>query len=226
MQCCVFSEICHAFSFDKALTKESFEGISVQVHLPLKAIKSNKKMNHSRYIALKGILTFTFGLIALIAGAQTIIEDTFSLGPGYEDMAFYSLENGVVAQSPLADWHIALDVRPMGSGARINCGTGMTLYYYGGLENWLTANLDTWDMPEPLRNDQSDWANAAFNQGGDGMFDMGWGIYDIITHEVHSEKMYLIQFPDGTWKQLAIVSLVSGTYTYQVADVGLSLIHI
>ncbi|MBV42359.1 MAG: hypothetical protein CL834_04945 [Crocinitomicaceae bacterium] len=177
-------------------------------------------MNHSRYISLKGILAFIFGVTTLIAGAQTIIEDTFSLGSGYEDMAFYSLENGVVAQSPLADWHIALDVRPMGSGARINCGTGMTLYYYGGLENWLTVNLDTWDMPDPLRNDQSDWANAAFNQGGDGMFDLGWGIYDIITHEVHSDKMYLIQFPDGTWKQFAILSLVSGTYTYQVADVG------
>ena len=30
-------------------------------------------------------------------------------------MSFYSLANGELAQVPLADWHIALDVRAMGS---------------------------------------------------------------------------------------------------------------
>lgn len=188
--------------------------------LDLLSQTTKNTMRLFQYKTAKATASIAMAFFAITIHSQTILEDNFSLQSGYEDMAFYSLENGVVAQSPLADWHIALDVRPMGSGARINCGTGMSLYFYGGLDNWLTADLDTWDMPEPLRNDQSDWANAAFNQDGDGMFDLGWGIYDIITHEVHSEKMYIIQFPDGTWKQFALVSLVSGTYSYQLADVG------
>lgn len=175
-------------------------------------------MTFSTRILLQGILTITFGFGALNSSAQNVTEDTFTLGVGYEDMAFYSLENGVVAQSPLADWHIAIDVRPMGSTARINGGTGMMLYPYGTLENWGNVDFDNWEMPEALRNDQSDWANAAFSQDGDGLFDLGWGIYDVITHEVQSDKMYLIEMPDGTWKQFAFLSLVSGTYTFQVAD--------
>ncbi len=151
--------------------------------------------------------------------AQTVIEDSFSLEAGYEDMAFYSLETGVVAQSPLADWHIALDIRPMGSTARINCGTGMKLYPYGNLEQWLNVDFENWVAPAPLRNDHSDWSNAAFAQGGDGMFDLGWGVYDVITHEVESDKMYLIELPDGTWKQFALLSLIDGVYEFQVADI-------
>ena len=45
--------------------------------------------------------------------AQEITEDSFTMEAGYSNMVYYSLESGVVAQSPLADWHVALDVRPM-----------------------------------------------------------------------------------------------------------------
>ena len=70
--------------------------------------------------SLRNSMLMTLSAIAFInSQAQTVIEDSFSLEAGYEDMAFYSLETGVVAQSPLADWHLALDIRPMGSTASI-----------------------------------------------------------------------------------------------------------
>ena len=150
--------------------------------------------------------------------AQEITEDSFTMEAGYSNMVYYSLESGVVAQSPLDDWHVAVDVRPMGSSARINCGTGMLLHPYGPLEDWLNVDFENWQATAPLRNDQSDWANGAFNQDGDGVFDLGWGVYDVITHEVQSDKMYLIELPDGSWKQFALVSLVSGTYDLKMAN--------
>ena len=165
-------------------------------------------------------LTLAFSFLHVSASqAQTIIEDSFTMEAGYADMVFYSLESGVVAQSPLSDWHIAVDVRPMGSSARINCCTGMKLYPYGTLDNWLNIYFENWAVPTPLRNDQSDWANGAFNQEGDGLFDLGWGVYYVITHEVQSDKMYLIELPDGTWKQFALLSLVDGTYDLQIANI-------
>ena len=59
------------------------------------------------------------------AQAQEVIYDSVVLGEGNANMSFYSLANGELAQVPLADWHIALDVRAMGSTARINGGLGL-----------------------------------------------------------------------------------------------------
>ena len=98
------------------------------------------------------------------------------LGEGNANMSFYSLANGELTQVPLADWHIALDVRAIGSTARINGGLGLKLYPYGSLAEWDNVDLTTWLPGEPYRNNQTDWSNAAFSQGGDGMFDLGWGV--------------------------------------------------
>ena len=152
------------------------------------------------------------------AQAQEVIYDSVVLGEGNANMSFYSLANGELAQVPLADWHIALDVRAMGSTARINGGLGLKLYPYGSLAEWDNVDLTTWVPGEPYRNNQTDWSNAAFSQGGDGMFDLGWGVYDVVTHIVTSDVMYLVQLPDQSWKKLALLSLSSGVYDVQFAN--------
>ena len=160
-----------------------------------------------------------FGLTtAPSAQAQEVIYDSVVLGEGNANMSFYSLANGELAQVPLADWHIALDVRAMGSTARINGGLGLKLYPYGSLAEWDNVDLTTWVPGEPYRNNQTDWSNAAFSQGGDGMFDLGWGVYDVVTHIVTSDVMYLVQLPDQSWKKLALLSLSSGVYDVQFAN--------
>lgn len=121
-------------------------------------------------------------------------------------------------QVPLADWHLALDVRPMGSTARINGGMGLKLFRYGSLAEWDEVNLDTWIPNEQYRNNQTDWSDAAFSQGGDGMFDLGWGVYDVVTHIVSSDVMYLVQLPDESWKKVALLSLANGVYELQFAN--------
>lgn len=50
------------------------------------------------------------------------------------------------------------------------------------------------------------------------MFDLGWGIYDIVTHVITSDKVFVIALPDGSWKKIAILSLESGTYSFQYAN--------
>ena len=210
------AEYARSYWYDKGLTIVRVPLSNLQLILPLQLSQKKTMLYNS---LRNSMLTALSAIAFLHSQAQTVIEDSFSLQAGYEDMAFYSLETGVVAQSPLADWHLALDIRPMGSTARINCGMGMMLYPYGNLEQWLNVDFENWVTPEPLRNDHSDWSNAAFAQGGDGMFDLGWGVYDVITHEVESDKMYLIELPDGSWKQFALLSLIDGVYEFQMADI-------
>ena len=150
--------------------------------------------------------------------AQDVAYDSVSLGADNANMVWYSLSNGEVGTAALADWHIALDVRPMGSTARINGGLGVQLFEYGTLDQWETASLEGWEMSEPQYNDQTDWSNAAFSQGGDGMFDFGWGVYDVITHVVTSDRTYLLQLADESWKKVALLSLERGEYQLQFAN--------
>ena len=152
--------------------------------------------------------------------SQDIIYDEISMGAGYENMLFYSLEDGLVGEAPMAGWDLSFDVRPMGSTANINCGLGHTLYPFGSLDDWDTASLENWEIPSPYRNDHSNWSVGAFNQGNDPNdgFDLGWGIYDIVTHVVTADHMYVLQLPSGDYKKLAILSLSSGIYTLRHAN--------
>ena len=158
--------------------------------------------------------------LSLSTQAQEIIFDQFTMGAGYENMIYYNVADGVVGEATMASWDLSFDVRPMGSSVRINCGMGHLLYFYGELDQWETASIEGWELPEPLRNDQTNWSNGAFNQGSDPTddFDLGWGIYDFVTHIVSSDKMYVLLLPSGVYKKIAILSLNSGVYTFKYAN--------
>ena len=150
--------------------------------------------------------------------AQELAYELISMGPGSANALFYSLGEGVVGESPVDSWEVSFDVRPMGSTARINGAMGMTLYPFDLLDGWDSATLDGWDMGEAYLNDPSDWGLGAFGQGGDGLFDLGWGNYDLVTHIVTADSMYLMEMGDGTWKKVALLGLQGGTYTFRHAN--------
>jgi len=166
-------------------------------------------------------LLLSIGLAPIALFAQDITYDEFSMNPGYENMVFYSMDSGVVGEEIMASWDLAFDVRTMGSSVRINGGQGTVLYNAGDLDEWENIDDTFIDMTaklSQLRNDNSSWSSGAFSQGGDGMFDLGWGVYDIVTHIITSDKTFVIALPDGTWKKIAILSLQSGTYSFQYAN--------
>ena len=154
--------------------------------------------------------------------SQDIVYDDISMGAGYENMLFYSLENGLVAEAPMDGWDISFDVRSMGSSIRINGGMGHSLYYYGTLDEWDTVSLDNLDMSNQLRNNHSSWSLGAFTQFNDpdNDFDLGWGIYDVITHIVTGDKVFVLMLPTGEYKKITIISLASGVYTFKYADIN------
>ena len=170
-----------------------------------------------RYFTLLFLLSFYH-----LFYSQDIVYDDISMGAGYENMLFYSLENGLVAEAPMDGWDISFDVRSMGSSIRINGGMGHSLYYYGTLDEWDTVSLDNLDMSNQLRNKHNSWSLGAFTQFNDpdNDFDLGWGIYDIITHVVTGDKVFVLMLPTGEYKKIAIISLASGVYTFKYANLN------
>ena len=171
----------------------------------------------NRLIAFVVAVIVAFGSFSTTS-AQDAMYDLLSMGPGNANALFYSLSEGVVGEALWDSWEVSFDVRSMGSTARINGPLGLALHPYGQMDAWDSATLEGWDMGEAYLNDPSDWGLGAFGQGGDGLFDLGWGNYDLVTHIVTADSMYLMQMGDGTWKKLALLGLQGGTYTFRHAN--------
>ena len=151
--------------------------------------------------------------------AQTVVYDEVSMNPGNTDMVFYSIEDGYVSSITQSVWDLAFDVSPMGATIRINGGNGCELFLYGGIETWDDVDMAVIETLPNLYNDQSNWGVGAYSQGGDGMFDIGWGLYDVVTHIVTGNKVFVIKLGDGTLKKTKIVSLEAGEYKFVYSNI-------
>ena len=171
---------------------------------------------------IKQLISFVIlsGVILVKSGAaQSIIYDEVTMSPENTDMVFYALENGAVSSVVQSSWDLAFAVTPMGSTIRINGGSGCELMLYGGLETWDSVDTSMIGTLPKLYNDQSDWGVGAYSQGGDGVFDIGWGLYDIVTHIVTGDKVFILKLSDGTLKKTKIVSLEAGEFKYVYANI-------
>lgn len=129
-------------------------------------------------------------------------------GAGYADDVYYSLENGTVATVARDNWDIAFVTQVMSVSILANNGSGVELYTYPGgtIDDW--ATVDTTGMEwVPLYNSLDTWDMGAFNSNtipGDD-FDYGWGRYNMTTHTITGDSLYIIRTLADSIKKLAIV---------------------
>lgn len=108
-----------------------------------------------------------------------------------------------------------------GSNILINSVTGTKLWLYpksdtSGWASFDTTGLYTWT---PLYNSDTSWNYGAFKQNlSSNPYDVGWGIYDPITHIVTGDSLYVIKLANGIYKRLWIQKLAGGTYTFRYAN--------
>jgi uncharacterized protein YjbI with pentapeptide repeats len=155
--------------------------------------------------------------------AQSVI-DTVSLGAGYANQIWYSLQNDEQGSAPKNNWDIAFDVSGYGSAIHINSiiGTELWKYPHADTSGWSTVDtsgISTWPK---LYNSDTSWSIGAFNQGmnNNNPFDLGWGIYNQITHNVTGDSIYIIKLSNGAYKKIWIVNLSGGTYSFKYADIN------
>jgi hypothetical protein len=144
--------------------------------------------------------TITFNK-SVVVPAPTDTFDDVILGNGYTNDVFYSMQNGVVSNTPGNNWHIAFSTRPAAPPFNVmrsatvlaNEGRGVSIYK-STQNNWSTfdtAGYKSWANPH---NSDTSWDVGAFN--GDrtsNAFDFGWGTYNQQSHDVEGNVIFLVQ---------------------------------
>jgi len=167
---------------------------------------------------MKKTLLFTL-LIAALCSLTAQTPGSVTLDAQYAKQSFYSFENGEVANVPATDWDLAFACGFGATGIRINDGYGVQAYKYpnGDASEWDnvdTTGISTWTA---ANNSELSWSTGAFDQTADG-FNVGWGDYDVITHVVTGNSIFIVRCMDQTWKKVSIESLAAGDYNFKYAD--------
>ena len=110
----------------------------------------------------KIIFVFSIGLLLNVKAQESI-----SMGAGYANHIWYSLENGEVGTAAKNNWELAFQIGTMNVGVRNNRSVDMQIWKYPtvGLTDW--ATLDTNGMatnwPKVFNSDAT-WDIGALNQ--------------------------------------------------------------
>ena len=165
-------------------------------------------------------------LLALLLGSGAMAQtaDTVSLGATYANDVYYSLTNDVQGSSPKNNWDIAFDASGFGSAIYINSATGTTLWKYpsGDISAWETADTTGISGWTAFYNSAGSWAQGAFDAGIDptNQFDLGWGVYSMITHTVAGDSLYIIKLANGSYRKIKIDNLAGGAYNFTYANLN------
>lgn len=169
----------------------------------------------------KVILSVFVAAVAMQASAQ-VVTDTVSIGAGYANQVWYSLPNDEQGSSPENNWDIAFDASGMGASVMINSAKSTTLWKYphsdtAGWSTLDTTGLSTWTAHY---NSDTSWALGAMGNYADASnpYDLDWGLYNITTHVVTGDSLYVIKLADNTYRKLWIKSLSGSVYTFEYAN--------
>lgn len=156
------------------------------------------------------------------ASAQTVINDSVKIGTGYPNQIWYSLQNDEQGTAPKNNWDLAFNLKDINSAIQVNTVAGTTLWAYpkDDTSGWSTVDtmgLSGWSK---RYNSDTSWAFGAIGNYANpsNPYDLDWGIYDMTTHQVTGDSLYIVKLSGGQYKKLWIQSLISGTFTFRYAD--------
>ena len=169
-------------------------------------------------------------LIAIFISTVLIGQNNqISLNPGYVNQSFYSMQNGEILNISNEDWDIAFSTDAFSSTIRTNDGKGVELYVYssGDTSAWNNINSnDLNNLTEFMYNTDTSWEYGAFDINQTGGFDYGWGVYNLQTHHIIGDSIFIIKTINSSWKKLWVRSKISGDYDIQYANLdGSNLVN-
>ena len=139
-------------------------------------------------------------------------------GAGYADDVYYSLENGTVTTVARNNWDIAFIAQVMSVSILANNGSGVELYTYpdGDIDDWATVDTTGMDWT-PMYNSIETFDMGAFNANtipGDD-FDYGWGRYNMTTHQITGDSIFIIKTLADSIMKVAITQKNPMTNTWE-----------
>lgn len=157
---------------------------------------------------------------AITVAAQTSV--TVTTGPGNAQQTWYNLNTDASTSAPLAEWDLAFEINGgFNAGIMANTAKGVKVYQapfpvgdWGTMDT--TGMAATW---QGLFNSDTDWSKGAFNSDVDlDAYNIGWGIYNTVTHVVAGDSIQVVVLADGSAKMIRIDALGAGTYTFTYAN--------
>ncbi|MCP4310658.1 MAG: hypothetical protein GY790_05300 [Bacteroidetes bacterium] len=149
--------------------------------------------------------------------------DSISMGAGYAEEVYYSLENGFVSTASRSGWDIAFSTDPRSSTVLINEGYGVELYAYplGDLSAWDAVDASSLADWPALYNSDTSWFNGAFDRNATGHPDYGWGVYNSQNHDVIGDSLFIIKLGDGSLKKIFIEKrgAMTNSFTVKYGDI-------
>jgi hypothetical protein len=144
------------------------------------------------------------------ANAQVVV-DTVITGNKYTENVWYSLENDEQGSSAGTNWQIALATTvaqssELSAAIRFNHKMGK-LYTIPGALPANFATIDTAGMVAngELYNSDEKWGEGAFSDVTlTGQFDYGWGQYNMTSHNLEANRIFVIKYNDNTYHKLMI----------------------
>jgi hypothetical protein len=169
---------------------------------------------------MKQIFLSLLILASLSYSSRAQIMDSISMGPGANQMVFYSLSAGTVATASNEDWQIAFSMRGavypyntnQATAIRINEAFGFKVFRsptqkIASFSSFDTTGYHSWQQ---LHNPDTTWKIGAFNINKNfaNDFNYGWGGYNSTTHAISSDSsLYLLVMPNGDIKKFALLDL-------------------
>lgn len=145
--------------------------------------------------------------------------DSVSIGAGYTQQVWFSMENGKVKDEPVSNWDIAFQIPGFQASILANTVKEDFKLYRSpfAIADWNnvdTSGISSW--PE-LHNSDTSRNHGAFNSSNTSSLDLGWGTYNMTTHVVEGDSIYVLN-TGRTWKKIKIDRLQGGVYTFTYAN--------
>ncbi len=175
------------------------------------------------------LASLTFGVAQAQIG--TPVSDSIEMGATYLNDVYYDLNTGTKTSSATNNWHLAFRTGAQTDGIRINSATAsganegtvsLHLYPNGKIADWASFDTTGWESWLRYHNSDESWEVGAFNVSGVGFPDFSWGTYDMTTHVVKGDSIYLITFMNAgvkEFKKFYIKDKTLGNYTFVFANI-------
>lgn len=178
---------------------------------------------------LKTILSIALIGMGMYGSAQTEIKDSVEMGASYQNEVYYKLTDGSKTSVDATSWHLGFATNAMSVAIMTNAGipgggmgqAGMEVAVYpnGTVDDFSTvdtAGFSTWPK---LYNDSLDWEIGALNQNSIGGMDYGWGEYNLATHTVTGDSIYIFKIGMDAFK-VEIQEKASGVWSFRYAPIS------
>ena len=169
------------------------------------------------------ILSLILSIVAAVAAtAQTFETQSISMQPGYTHQVFFDFENGIPSMNGEVannNWSLAFMNEPMSASVFLNGGNGVEVYQIDGLSPVdFDSIIDTTGYASAftrLYPDYTTWEGDPFTSNATGFPDYGWGDYDMVTHVVTGDQVYLLKAIDETFYKFTLIDRASGEWRFR-----------